>query len=118
MRKKMIFMIVLLCAGTFAYYGGYHFYRSTHPKVEIIKPETYSQPVSVAEKTVQISRDYYIGVIQEDKLMIYQMPEEVLYDSVAVSSLKFYNDELQQLNEGMIFDDLTELFEFLENSMS
>ena len=118
MRKKIIFMIVLLCAGTFAYYGGYHFYRSTHPKVEITKPEIYSQPVPVAKKAVQISRDYYIGVIQEDKLMIYQMPEEVLYDSVEVSSLKFYEDEQQQLKEGMIFDDLTELFEFLENSMS
>jgi hypothetical protein len=41
-----------------------------------------------------------------------------LYDSIAVSSLKFYGDELQQLSEGMIFKDLTELFGFLENSMS
>ena len=111
-------MIALLCAGTFAYYGGYHFYRSTHPKVEIAEPENYSHPVPVAEKTVQISREYYIGIIQEDKLMIYQMPEETLYDSVEVASLKFYDDELQQLTEGMVFQDLKELFEFLENSMS
>ena len=118
MRKKIVFLICLICAGTFAYYGGYHLYRNTHPKVEIIEPENLMQAVTVEKKTVSISREYYIGVIKEDMLMIYQMPEETLYDSIAVSSLKFYGDELQQLREGMIFKDLAELFGFLENSMS
>ena len=50
--------------------------------------------------------------------MIYKMPEEILYDSVELSSLGLYENEKAQLLEGMVFGDLKEVFEFLENSMS
>ena len=62
--------------------------------------------------------EYYIAVIEQDMLMIYKMPEETLYDSVKVSTLHIVEEEMTQLQEGMIFEDLTELFGFLENSMS
>ncbi len=118
MKKKILFLIGLIIAGTFAYYGGYHVYQINRPKVEIIEPESLQRAVQTSEKEQMILKEYYVGKIEQDLLMIYKMPEETVYDSVKLNSLHFYEEEKQQLLDGMVFQNLTEVFEFLENSMS
>ena len=46
------------------------------------------------------------------------MPEEVLYETVKLESLHLSEKEEEALSEGIFFQTLTEVFEFLENSMS
>jgi len=108
----------LITAGTFAYYGGYHAYKINRPKVEMIEPERLQKAVQVKDSDSDHSEEYYVGKIENDELMIYKMPEESVYDSIRLSTLSFYGEEEQKLTEGMIFENLTEVFEFLENSMS
>ena len=63
MRKKIVFLICLICAGTFAYYGGYHLYRNTQPKVEIIEPQNSMQAVPVEMKIEKKLRQRYFKVV-------------------------------------------------------
>ena len=118
MKKKILFVIFLITAGTFAYYGGYHSYMSNRPKVQIIEPESVQKAIQTKKYNDSDMREYYVGKIEEDQLMIYKMPEDSLYDSIRLSTLSFYGEEKENLMEGMVFEDLTEVFEFLENSMS
>ena len=118
MKKKILYLIFLITAGTLAYYGGYHAYIVNRPNVELIQPEALQKAVQIKSTDHDYAREYYVGKIEEDQLMIYKMPEDSLYDSVQLSSLSFYGDEKEQLVNGMVFENLTEVFEFLENSMS
>lgn len=118
MKRKILFTLFLICTGAFAYYGGYHLYVANNPKTEIIEPETLQRAMPMSDTKETILEEYYIGKIEQDMLMIYKMPEETLYDSIETGSLRFFGDEESQLMEGMVFQDLTEVFEFLENSMS
>ena len=118
MKRTVLFIISLIIAGTFAYYAGYYVYKMNRPKVQFLETENVQRAVQISENKQMISDDYYIGIIEQDLLAIYKMPEEILYDSIEVDSLQFYGNEKKQLTEGMIFKNLTEVYEFLENSMS
>jgi hypothetical protein len=50
-------------------------------------------------------------------LMIYEMPERKLYESVSLESL-WIPEEEAILKSGMKLDTLMEVYEFLENRMS
>ena len=118
MKKKILYVIFLIVAGTFAYYGGYHAYTSNRPKVQLIEPERLQKAMPTKDYYNSDIREYYVGKIEKDHLLIYKMPEDSVYDSIRLSTLNFYGEEEEKLMEGMIFEDLTEVFEFLENSMS
>lgn len=119
MKKTFLFVIGIIAVGMLAYFGGYYFYISENPKMEF--PEQISLQRSILQSDTEQINDipeYYIAKIEQDMLMIYKMPGETLYDSVETSSLNFHGTEEAQLMEGLSFDSLTEVFEFLENSMS
>ena len=118
MKRVVLFMIGLIIAGACAYYGGYYAYKVNHPKVELLESETVQRAVQMSERTQMVPEEYYFGIIEQDLLAIYKMPEEILYDTVEVGSLRFYGEEERELTKGKIFKTLTEVFEFLENSMS
>ncbi len=119
MKRIILFMIGLIAVGILAYYGAYHFYLSGHPETEYVEQISVqrSVPQSDIEQESKLP-EYYIAKIEQDMLMIYKMPEEILYDSVETSSLNFHGTEEAQLMNGISFDSLKEVFEFLENSMS
>ena len=118
MKRTVLFIISLIIAGTFAYYAGYYVYKINRPKVEFLETENVQRAVQLPENKQMISEEYYIGIIEQNMLAIYKMPEEILYDTIEVNSLNFYGDEEQELAKGKVFQTLTEVFEFLENSMS
>lgn len=118
MRRTILFVVCLIIAGTFAFFGGYYVYMSNNPKTEIIVPESLQRTMPLSGSKEDVPAEYYIGKIEQNMLMIYKMPEKILYDSVETDDLQFYEDEEQKLLDGMVFQDLTEVFEFLENSMS
>ena len=118
MKRTVLFVISLVVTGTLAFYGGYYVYKSNRPKTQFLETENVQRAVQMSENVSAASKEYYIGIIEQDLLAIYKMPEEILYDSIDVESLQFYGNEKKQLTEGMIFGNLTEVFEFLENSMS
>ena len=51
-------------------------------------------------------------------LLIYKMPEESIYDSLKTSNLQFQEKDYLQLKNGIVFQSLAEVFEFLESCMS
>ncbi len=118
MKRKLLFMVCLIAVGALSYYGGYRIYTTTHPKTEILDVERVQKNALILNQTEQYSEEYYIGKIEQDMLVIYKMPEETVYDSVEISGLHFYGSEEAELMAGKLFENLTEVFEFLENSMS
>ncbi|MBQ8857994.1 MAG: hypothetical protein IJ024_07630 [Lachnospiraceae bacterium] len=119
MKRTIFFLIGLILAGTFAYFAGYYVYTAENPKAEVLEPATLQKAVPLSnENNLQMNEEYYIAKIEQDVLSIYKMPEETLYDSIELSGLHFVGKEEQELSEGIIFQNLTEVFEFLENSMS
>lgn len=118
MKRTVLFVIGLIIAGTLAYFSGYYAYKAGHPETELLDAESVQKAIQTSEKQENVSGEYYVGKIEQNLLVIYKMPEEILYDSVELSSLGLYENEKAQLLEGMVFGDLKEVFEFLENSMS
>lgn len=119
MKKKVWFIITLLFACIVAYWSGYYGYQTGHPKTEMIEPFNMQKSLQVPENGEEISaEEYYIAKKEQDMLMIYKMPEAVLYESIEINSLHITEAEEKGLRAGMVFSDLPEVFEFLENSMS
>ena len=119
MRKKILFFAGLLIAGTVAYYSGYYIYTSQRPKIDIEMPMILQR--GTTENDVELadySEEYYMAKIEQEMLLIYKMPEECVYDSLKTSNLQFQEKDYLQLEEGMIFHSLAEVFEFLESCMS
>mgnify|MGYP003292354884 CR=1 FL=1 len=73
-------------------------------------------PTQTEPKDVQ-SQTYYYLKIENNMLMIYEMPERKLYESVSLESL-WIPEEEAILKSGMKLDTLMEVYEFLENRMS
>lgn len=119
MKKTVLFVTGLIVIGALSYFGGYYAYMSANPETEIIEPISVQRAISLSDTDSAANQlEYYIARIEQEMLMIYKMPEDVLYDSVKLSSLHFQENEYSKLLEGMTFYSLTEVFEFLENSMS
>lgn len=119
MKKTFVALGVLIVLGTFAYFGGYYLYMSENPKTETAEQISLQRAMQMSDTDSTVEQqEYYIVKIEQEMLMVYKMPEEILYDSVETSSLHFQEKEQSQLSEGIVFPNLTEVFEFLENSMS
>lgn len=118
MKRIIVFVIGVILAGALAYFTAYHVYTSKNHTADILTPVTLQRaapPAKEAEKEPQI---YYLAKIEDGILCIYRMPEESLYDSIKLSSLHMTSKERGELMQGVVFESLTEVFEFLENSMS
>lgn len=120
MKKKVFFLIFLILAGTLSYYGGYYLYISENPKEIYREPDLMKSGISAEQvhSTDEILQEYYMAQIEQDQLIIYRMPEGVLYDAVELSGLHMPEEERIRFTEGVRFENLGSLFEFLENSMS
>lgn len=119
MKKISIYLLFLILAGTLSYFGGYYLYTSNHPKSEYIEPLALQRGIQMNDVTAgEDVQEYYFAKIEQEMLMIYEMPNRLLYDSVELSGIHIQGTDWQQLIEGIRFDSLTEVFEFLENVMS
>ena len=119
MRKTILFLIGLILAGTASFYGGYYLYVTNRPEISYEMPMTLQKGMMLTEKKDSVEeQNYYLAKIEEEKLMIYEMPEESIYDSLKIGTLQFMTEDYEKLKEGMIFQSLNEVFEFLESCMS
>ena len=119
MKKVVFFLIGLILAGTLAYFTAYEIYTSEKHRLDVPVPVTLQKAAPVMKNNKEVStQEFYLARLEEQILVIYKMPEEIVYDSVKLSSLYLDTKERMELSRGIIFQDLKELFEFLENSMS
>lgn len=118
MKKTILFVILLLFGGTLAYFGGYYLYVTENPKTELAEPLTVQKAAPQESSTAMEQQEYYFAKLEEDTLMIYRMPDAVVYDSVKASGLHTSATEEARLLEGIRFATLEEVFEFLESAMS
>ncbi len=119
MKKTMIFLIFLILAGTVSYFGGYYFYVTENPKTEIQTPVTVQKSIPLAtEQPMVEDESYYFVKIEQAQLLIYKMPDAVIYDAVDLDGLHLQQAEVKMFEEGIRFENLTEVFEFLESAMS
>ena len=117
MKKKTIYTLialVLLCV--LAYFGGYYLmYDQSQPELEeVLMPKNFL----LDDADTEIYSEYYTARLEDMTLHIYKMPENTIYDSVQMNSLHLSEEEIERLHTGIVFYDLKEVFEFLENSMS
>ena len=118
MRKTIVVTGGILLAGVLSYFGGYFYYNSLNPKTGFIEPISVQRTVRLLDESSDEMEEHYQTKIEQDMLMIYKLPENVIYDSVKLSTLHLTESEYTALNDGIDFYSLTEVFEFLENSMS
>lgn len=119
MRRKLLFLLGLILLGTASYYGAYQLYVGSHPKAVIEEPMTLLKSKDIKQKVqAENEREYYLARIEKEMLLVYKMPEESIYDSMNADGLQFQEKDFLQLEKGMVFEDLTEVLEFLESCMS
>lgn len=118
MKKTALFGIVLLAVCVLAYFGGYYAAVSGTLRDQKEEPVTLQRNIEMSETAEEMPGEYYIARIEQDMLFIYEMPENIIYDSMRTESMHFPEGELPVLREGITFRTLPEVYEFLENSMS
>lgn len=119
MKEKIMFTIGMIAACILAYFSGYYGYLSHSLKTEFIEPLSVQHSIQLGQDAAtEVLKEYYIGKIEQDVLLIYKMPEQILYESVNMDTLHVTETEKEGFIKGKIFADLSEVFEFLENSMS
>lgn len=118
MKKTVLFGAVLLAACVLAYFGGYYMVVSETLRGQREEPITLQRNIEMSETAEEMPGEYYIARIEQDMLFIYEMPENIIYDSIRTESIHFPEGELPVLREGITFQTLPEVYEFLENSMS
>lgn len=118
MKKAAIILGTLLLISVLAYWGGYHLVVSKTPEAQPEKEEILKKEFPVQEMPKETFGGHYVAKIEEEMLFIYEMPENTVYDSMRTESMHFPAGELPALREGIVFQSLPEVYEFLENSMS
>ena len=116
MRKVLLYMFGLVVAGTISYYAGYQFYEANHSQIEF-KEQQFLQK-SNSKDTSYIESSYYLMKIEEENLVIYLMPAKDIYDSMKIKGLQLLDSDRAELEYGKRFENLTEVFAFLESCMS
>ena len=116
MRKALLYVAGLMIAGVASYYGGYYLYQSNRPQVEIEEQQIVGRGIS--QKSEPKEESYYLLKIEKNQLIIYKMPEMEPYDSLKIENLWLQEKDVEILQNGMIFTNLSEVFEFLESCMS
>lgn len=118
MKKRTIYVVIIVIVfGILAYLGGYYFMREK-PQKELEELVMQRNLLITSDANTAEEMVYYRAGIEGMTLHIYKMPENIIYDSVDLSSLQLTEDEKNELKKGITFNDLPEVFEFLENSMS
>ena len=118
MKKKTVLIVLgMIVFGYLAYLTGYYF---MYQNAQASRQRNFEQRnVSLTGQAVELkSNEYYFVRIENKMLNIYKMPENILYDSINLISIHRLKEERELLNTGMTFEYLTEVFEFLESSMS
>ena len=118
MKKKTILIILsILFFGCLAYFSGYYlmYENAQTSRQEILEQRSLTL---VNQSLGGNTAEYYLVRSEKKMLNIYKMPENILYDSINLNSLHFLEDDKERLNHGIMFESLTEVFEFLESSMS
>lgn len=118
MRKTIFITSGIVLAGILSYFGGYYYYTSVNSQTKQINPISVQRTVQFMESDFEETEEQYHAKIEQDMLIIYKIPENVVYDSVKLSTLHLIDSESTALLNGINFDSLMEVFEFLENSMS
>lgn len=119
MKKVIFFLIGVIVAGALAYFTAYELYTSEKHSADIPMHVTLQKASPMIKNDMKTPyHEFYLAKIEEKMLVIYKMPEKEIYDSVKLSSLHFGMNEHKELSKGIVFQDLKEVFEFLENSMS
>lgn len=119
MKRTLLFVVGLIATGLIAYFGAYYFYISENPKTEVEEQFLLKKSMTEPERFQENNEPgYYLAKIEDNCLMIYKMPEQSLYDYMEVSGLNFQETEKEELMHGISFENLMEVFEFLENTMS
>ena len=116
MRKTLLYAIVLIVMGIAAYQVGYRLYQINRLQPEI--PKQRLLPKEVLQERSWTEEPYYLLKIEDKMLVIYRMPNGDVYDMVRIEGLQLQEEDLSNLTEGKSLEDLTEVFEFLENCMS
>ena len=117
MKKTMVIVGIML-AGILSYYAGYLYYTELNSKEHRLESSSVQRTVQLLEMNTNMIEEGYLARIDQDMLVIYKIPENTIYDSIKMSSLQLTDSEYTALLNGIHFKKLTELFEFLENSMS
>lgn len=107
MKKTAVYAAALIVIGVLSYFIGYY----------ITVPKTAPESI-LSEREKNPAQEHYIAKIERDMLFIYEMPENTIYDSMNTESMNFQTGELPALLDGIVFESLTEVYEFLESSMS
>ena len=118
MRKKFAYITGLIVAGILSYYSGYYFYINSRTGLLSHGYESVQRGNIENLQLINETKEYYIAKIEKNLLVIYQMPQEIIYDSLRTEQLQFQKKDYPELYDGMRFDSLSELFEFLESCMS
>lgn len=118
MRKTIVVTSIIILAGILSYFGGYFYYSSVSLQTKNINPVSVQRSVQFIESNQTDIEEYYLVRIEQDMLMIYKIPENIIYDSVKLSTLHLTDSESAALLIGIRFESLKEVFEFLENTMS
>ena len=118
MRKTILVTCGIILAGILSYFGGYYFYDSVNSKSKTIEPISVQRTILLQDNKEEAAEEHYHIKIEQDLLVIYKIPENIIYDSIRLSSLHLTESEYAAFSDGIDFYSLTEVFEFLENSMS
>ena len=118
MKKTIVVTSSIILAGILSYFGGYFYYTSVNSQTKEIDPVSVQKSVQEIDYDLTDTEEYYFAKIEQDMLMIYKIPENIIYDSVKLSTLHLTDSESAALLTGIRFAGLSEVFEFLENSMS
>ena len=118
MRKALFVTGTIFLSGILAYFGGYYYYTSTNSQTKVLNPVSVQRAVQIKDENLTEIEEYFFAKIVDEMLVIYQMPEKNIYEIIKLSSLQLTENEYITLLEGIHFQNLTEIFNFLENSMS
>ena len=118
MRRKFAYIAGLIVAGVLSYYSGYYFYINSRTGMVSDESERIQRGGIENLQMINETNEYYIAKIENNMLVIYQMPQEDIYDSLRIEQLQFQNKDYPELYDGKRFDSLREVFEFLESCMS
>lgn len=118
MKKTIVVTSSIILVGILSYFGGYFYYTAVSTQTKNMNPISIQRSIQLTESNQTRIEEYYLAKIEQDMLVIYKIPENVIYDSVKLSTLHLTDSESAALRNGINFDGLTEVFEFLENSMS
>lgn len=84
------------------------------------------QLIYFSPETVTIRKNYdtsvftsnYVVKEENGYVVVYEYPSETLYHNTGILTLSLDEDEIKEIEEGIVFTDINELFDFLESHSS